>query len=206
MKANVWEPAPKKFLTQQETLQLLAVAKIRTGVWRHVTIRDHFIVSIGLSTGLRVMEIAALKCGDLELETRMPYLVVKNGKGGKKRRVFFNGSFKKQCKEYLAWKQDIGESVEFDQPLLLSTRTGRHLTTRAIQKAFKRYAKKANLPSHYSIHCLRHTYACSLLKASNWNLRLVQKQLGHARITTTQVYADVLMPDMKRALNKLYRW
>lgn len=206
MKASVWELDPKKFLTRKETLQLSAAAEIRNEAWLHVTIRDHFIVNLGLSTGLRVMEIAALKCGDIELGIKMPYLVVKNGKGGKRRRVFFNGSFRKQCKKYLAWKQDIGESIESNQPLLLSTRTGGHLTTRAIQKAFKRCAKKANLPSHYSIHSLRHTYACSLLKASNWNLRLVQKQLGHARITTTQVYADVMMPDIKNALDRLYHW
>ncbi|MCX6008067.1 MAG: tyrosine-type recombinase/integrase [Chloroflexi bacterium] len=54
------------------------------------------------------------------------------------------------------------------------------------------------------MHCLRHTYACFLLKASDWNLRLVQKQLGHARISTTQVYADVMMPDVKKALDRLY--
>lgn len=79
------------------------------------------------------------------------------------------------------------------------------MTTRAIQNVFKRCAAIARLKSTYSIHCLRHTYACFLLKASNWNLRLVQKQLGHARITTTQVYADVMMPDVKKALDKLYK-
>ena len=78
------------------------------------------------------------------------------------------------------------------------------MTTRAIQKAFKRCAKQAGLPGHYSIHCLRHTYACLLLQASNWNIRLVQKQLGHSKITTTQVYADVMLPEIKRALDKLY--
>ena len=205
MKTSTWELDPRKFLTRKETLQLLAAAGvIRTEAWLQVTVRDHFIVDLGLSTGLRVMEIAALKCGDLDLEARVPCLLVREGKGSKKRRVFFNDKFKKHCKEYLAWKQDVGESTEVDQPLLLSTRTGGHLTTRAIQKAFKRCAKKANLSSHYSIHCLRHSYASFLYKASNWNLRLVQKQLGHARISTTQVYADVMMPDIKKALNKLY--
>ena len=79
------------------------------------------------------------------------------------------------------------------------------MTTRAIQKAFKRCAAKARLYSAYSIHCLRHTYACFLLKASRWSMRLVQKQLGHARISTTQVYADVMLPDVKRALDRLYQ-
>jgi len=78
------------------------------------------------------------------------------------------------------------------------------MTTRAIQKVFKRCAERARLFPTYSIHCLRHTYACFLLKASDWNLRLVQKQLGHSRISTTQVYADVMMPDIQKALGRMY--
>jgi site-specific recombinase XerD len=204
MKSNSWELDPKKFLSRKEADRLQAVAKEQAESGNKVAIRDSFIIRVGLATGLRVMEIAALKCGDISLEGTISSLVVESGKGKKRRRVFFNDTFKKQCKEYLAWKQCIGESTEPDQPLLLSSSTGGHLSTRAIQKAFKRCARRAGLLSHYSIHCLRHTYACFLLKASNWNLRLVQKQLGHSRITTTQVYADVMMPDVKKALDRLY--
>jgi len=105
--------------------------------------------------------------------------------------------------DYLKWKQWQGESTAPDQPLLVSSYSESYMTTRAIQKAFKRCARRAHLADFYSIHCLRHTYACFLLKASNWNLRFVQKQLGHSRITTTQIYADILMPDVKKALDRL---
>ena len=209
MKSNTWEIDPKKFLSRKDVEKLLAVAKNRTesacGKRKETAVRDYFILHLGLATGLRVMEIAALNCDDLSTEGILPSLLVKKGKGSKRRRVFFNDSFKQFCNEYLVWKQSIGESVESGQPLLLSVRTGGHLTTRAIQKAFKRCARKADLPLHYSIHCMRHTYACFLLKASNWNLRLVQKQLGHAKITTTQVYADVMLPEIKKALDRLYK-
>jgi len=190
-------------LPPEDAYRLQAVAKKQTESGDRVAIRDCFIIRLGLATGLRVMEIAALKCGDLSLEETLSSLVVIYGKGQKKRRVFFNDAFKKYCKEYLTWKQSIGESIEPDQPLLLSSSTGGHLTTRALQKAFKRCAKRAGLPSRYSIHSLRHTYASVLLKASNWNLRLVQKQLGHSKITTTQVYADVMVPEIKKALDRL---
>lgn len=170
-----------------------------------VAIRDYFIIHLGLTTGLRVMEIAALKCSDIYLDDKICSIFVRKGKGGKKRLVFFAGAFRKHCNEYLKWKRQVGESMEADAPLILSSNTGKHMTTRAIQKVFKRCAEKACLYSAYSIHCLRHTYACFLLKASNWNLRLVQKQLGHSRITTTQVYADVMMPDIKNALERLYQ-
>jgi site-specific recombinase XerD len=79
------------------------------------------------------------------------------------------------------------------------------MTTRALEKVFKTSAARAGLSNHYSIHSLRHTYACELYRASGYNLRLVQKQLGHARIQTTEVYADVMEPDMQRALERLYR-
>jgi len=79
----------------------------------------------------------------------------------------------------MLWKQNVGEPTGPSDPLFLSSNTGRHLTTRAIQKAFKRMAAEAGLSAHHSIHCLRHTYACQLYKASGYNLRLVQKQLGH---------------------------
>ncbi len=208
MKSNSWELDPKKFLPRKDAEKLLAVAKNRAESAypkeKKTAVRDYFIIHLGLATGLRVMEMVALNCDDLSTDDTLPSLLVKNGKGNKKRRVFFNGPFKQHCKEYLAWKQSIGESTEAAQPLLLSSNTGGHMTTRAIQKAFKRCAQRADLPLHYSIHCLRHTYACFLLKASNWNLRLVQKQLGHAKITTTQVYADVMLPEIKKALDRLY--
>ena len=168
-----------------------------------VALRDYFIIHLALSTGLRVMEIAKLNCGDLFLKDNISSLVVRRGKGGRKRQVLFNGSFAKHCKEYLHWKQNVGESTELDEPLFLSSNTKRHMTERAIQKAFKRCAKKAGIALHYSIHCLRHTYACQLYKVSNYSLRLVQKQLGHARISTTEVYADVMKPDIHKALRRL---
>ena len=77
------------------------------------------------------------------------------------------------------------------------------MSSTAIQKVFKFWAKKAGLLSHYSVHSLRHTYAVRLYKSSGYNLRLVQKQLGHSSISTTQVYADVVDSDAQEAVDKL---
>ena len=204
-----WILDPDKFLSKQEAVKLLDSARQRAeqalARKQKVAVRDYFIIDIALSTGLRVMEIAGLNCGDVFLKDNISSLIVRKGKGGKKRQVLFNGSFTKHCKEYLFWKQSIGEPIEPDKPLLLSSNTGKHMSKRAIQKTFKRCAEKAGIALHYSIHCLRHTYACQLYKASNYNLRLVQKQLGHARISTTEVYSDVMKPDLHKALKKLYK-
>ncbi len=208
MRIGNWVLDPTKYLSQDDASRLLSLARDRSDHGRSmghkVVVRDYFIIHLALGTGLRVMEIAALKCGDIFLGDTVPSLLVRKGKGGKRRNVFFNSVFGTHCRKYLDWKRSIGETTRPDDPLLVSSNTGKTMTTRAIQKAFKRCAKLAGLSSFYSIHCLRHTYACLLLKASNWNLRLVQKQLGHARLSTTQVYADVMMPDVKKALDRLH--
>jgi site-specific recombinase XerD len=207
MEQNNWILDPDKFLSKQEAERLLNTARQRAqqalDKRQKVAIRDYFIIHLALSTGLRVMEIAKLNCGDLFLKDSISSLVVRRGKGSRKRQVLFNGSFAKHCRQYLQWKRSIGEPTELDEPLFLSSNTKKHMTERAIQKAFKRCAEKADIALHYSIHCLRHTYACQLYKASSYSLRLVQKQLGHARISTTEVYADVMKPDVHKALRKL---
>jgi len=198
-----------KFLSRNEVRRLLRVARGRAeralALGQKIAVRDHFIVDLALCTGLRVMEIACLRCGDVWLSDGIGSLLVQRGKGGKRRLVLFGGPFARHCEQYLSWKQSVGEPVGPGDPLLRSSNTGGHLTTRAIQKAFKRCAAQAGLPARYSIHSLRHTYACELYKASGYNLRLVQKQLGHSSIRTTEVYADVVNPDLMRALERLYR-
>jgi len=203
-----WVLDPGKFLSRGEVSRLLETARKRADVaharGNKVAVRDYFVVDLALSTGLRVAEIADLKCKDIFLRDRFCALLVRNGKGGKKRLVRFNGAFKRHYEKFISWKQSVGEPTSLSDPLLLSSNSGDHMTTRALEKAFKRTAARADLPSRYSIHCLRHTYACELYKASGYNLRLVQKQLGHSQIATTQVYADVVEPDMQRALERLY--
>jgi len=204
-----WVLEPSKFLTKEEAKKLLETARDRAEVVfakrRKIPVRDYLIIDLALSTGLRVMEIAQLDCGDVFIRDGISSLLVRNGKCGKRRLVRFGESLKDHLNEYILWKQNVGEPMGPSDPLFLSSNTGCHLTTRAIQKAFKRTAVKAGLSSHYSIHCLRHTYACQLYKASGYNLRLVQKQLGHSSIHTTEVYADVMEPDIQDALRRLYR-
>ena len=77
------------------------------------------------------------------------------------------------------------------------------MTVSAIQKVFKRIAKRASLPPRYSIHSLRHSYGTALYKASGYNLRLVQQQLGHSSPNTTAVYAAVVNADLEKALERM---
>ncbi len=156
------------------------------------------LVHLAFSTGLRVSEIAALKIQDLNFNGKENYLIVRNGKRGKKREVYFDTELARHIKKYIeikkkAWK----ESIEPGAPLF-SGRGGNHFSTTALEISFKKAIERAKLPMHYSIHSARHTYATILLAKTN-NLRFVQKQLGHASLNMTALYADVL-PELNQNL------
>jgi len=116
---------------------------------------------------------------------------VRKGKRGKKRDVYLDKILVKHLKSFITWKKKtMGESVEVDSPLFTGRNRG-HCAVITLMKSFKRAIEESGLPLHYSIHSARHTYATFLLHATN-NLRYVQKQLGHSKISMTALYADVL--------------
>jgi len=195
-----WIITPDKYLTTEEVKQLrktcreaalLAKAK---GI--QAPVRDALIIEVSLNTGLRVSELSNLKVEHLYLKKGQNSLLVKNGKGGKDRLVTFSNNLKKTILEYLNYR-------ESNSPYLLPSQRGDQITRFGIQTVFKKLARKAGLSARYSIHSLRHTYATRLYKAGGYNLRLVQKQLGHASISTTTVYSDVMSEDTEAAVNNL---
>jgi len=170
---------------------------------RFSLVRNWFVIGLGLNTGLRVSEMASLKHASLHIESDRSSITVV-GKGNKKRSVWISSNFKKTCQNYLKLKCQFGYGVESDAPLLNNLK-GKHISKRALQKFFKKIIEQAGLPTHYGIHCLRHTYATFLLEASGHNYRFVQKQLGHSSLRTTQVYASVLESAGRKAIEKLYK-
>jgi len=166
-----------------------------------IPVRNWFMVELGLFTGLRVEEMTNLKASDLHLNEEQSSLTVKRGKGDKSRTVYLSETFKKECLFYLNWKEKAIPQSDY----LFTNNSGRQLTKRALQKAFKKCLRLSGLESRYSIHCLRHTYGSFLYKSSNHNLRLVQEQLGHSSIRTTQVYASLMNEEVKEAVDKIYQ-
>ncbi len=165
-------------------------------------VREWAILHIALDAGLRVSEITALKVRDVLLDPGHAALIVRQGKGGKERGVDVGAALREHLTDYLAWKDSLGESTGPDALLFPSPRGG-PLSRQAVYLMFKRMARAAEIPERFSIHSCRHTYASMLYRASRFNLRLVQRQLGHASIRTTQVYADVLSQDALDAVNGL---
>lgn len=157
------------------------------------------MVHLGLSAGLRVSEIADLRCGDCRVGYAQNHIIVRNGKGGKRGEVIIGKALKRHLKGFLAAKKAWGEDMSDDAYLLLSKQS-EPFTTRGLQVKFKAIGRKVGLPKYFSIHCTRHTYALELLKQSK-NLRLVQKQMRHSSVTTTTVYADVCADEIQEAMD-----
>ncbi|MHC4477383.1 MAG: tyrosine-type recombinase/integrase [Planctomycetota bacterium] len=115
MRSN-WVLDPGKFLTSEEATRLLETTRKRAAAalakGNKAAVRHYFVVDLALSTGLRVMEISQLKCGDIFLRGPTCMLLVRNGKGGKKRQVRFNGAFRRHFEEYICWKRTVGEPTE----------------------------------------------------------------------------------------------
>ncbi|MFP4136406.1 MAG: tyrosine-type recombinase/integrase [Candidatus Acetothermia bacterium] len=171
---------------------------------KYIPVRDWCILHIALDAGLRVSEICDLKIGDLLINQGNSSIIVRSGKGDKKRGVSIGNELKNHLKGYIQWKEVHNEPTGDDDFLFLSpSGESDRLSRQAVYHVFKRWAKRAGLPERFSIHSCRHTYASMLYKSSDYNLRLVQSQLGHSSIQTTQVYADVLNEDAERAVNDL---
>ncbi len=200
------ELTQEDFMTLAQVRQLKGAARRaadearRTG--KKGPVRDWMILHVALDAGLRVSEITTLRVGDLLLEAGHAAIIVRSGKGGRERGVDIGRALQDHLEEYVRWKAAIGESVEASA-LLFPSPKGGPLTRQAVYLMFKRLARQADIPERFSIHSCRHTYASMLYRSSRFNLRLVQKQLGHSSIRTTQIYADVLSQDAWEAVNGL---
>ena len=201
-----WFIDESKYLKENEVKRLLVIVgnrkKKAEKKGQKIAVRNYYLIKVGLSTGLRVQEMADLKCSDFHLGDRMSYVLVRNGKCGKSRVVWFNGNLKQDIKDYLQWKEKNEGDISPEVPFFLSSNTKSHISTRTLQRAFKRTIEEAGINLEYSIHATRHTYATHLLKVSN--IVFVKDQLGHSSIKTTEVYTHVTDEDKQKALERLY--
>lgn len=160
------------------------------------SLRDKAILELLFSTGLRVSELCALS-RDLDLK-KDEFSV--RGKGDKVRVVFFSQSAKDAVKQYLNKRTDtddalfvsISSSKIKDEGLKFPSR----LTPRSVERIVSHYAIKAGISRKVTPHIIRHSFATDLLQ-NGADLRSVQALLGHANITTTQVYTHVTDKHLK---------
>ena len=206
-KQNVWVIDESKCLGIEEVKKIRSFcnkAKLIGLKNRKFTpVRNWFMTQLALNAGLRVQEMADLKHGGLFIDGNKASIVV-IGKGNKKRVVWINSDFKKNCKIYIGYKKRFGYSTD-EESYLLNNLKGNKISKRALQKFFKIILEKTNLPIRYYIHCLRHTYATFVLKATNNDYKFLKEQLGHASIKTTQIYAGIVEIERREDIEKLYK-
>jgi integrase/recombinase XerD len=187
-------PLPK-VLTKEETARLLAA--VNGGGARSV--RMLAMLELLYGAGLRVSELVSLPLS--AVEARAPALCIR-GKGGKERLVPMGGAARRAVEAYLQVrdsflaKDEAGERIQ--SPYLFPSRgkTGRITAARFAQQ-LKELAVTANIPpQRVSPHVLRHAFATHLLSGGA-NLRAVQSMLGHADITTTEIYTHVMDDGLK---------
>lgn len=150
------------------------------------SLRDKAILEMLFSTGLRVSELCA-QSRDINL--KIDELSVR-GKGEKVRVVFISDEAKKALKVYLDKRKDIDDSLFVQLGRNSGDKDSLRLTPRSVERIIKHYAIKAGISKKVTPHIIRHSFATDLLQ-NGADLRSVQVLLGHADISTTQVYTHV---------------
>jgi integrase/recombinase XerD len=160
-------------------------------------VRDRAMLYTMYASGLRVSELVGLKVSEVFPERG---LLSARGKGGKQRMVPLGDAAIQWIERYL--REVRGQWAEPDEPCLFVTPAGSGMTRQAFWKLVRRYTVAAGILKRVSPHKLRHSFATHLLEGGA-DLRAVQSMLGHADISTTQVYTHV-MTDRLRSVHQRY--
>ncbi|MEW6611004.1 MAG: site-specific tyrosine recombinase/integron integrase [Patescibacteria group bacterium] len=171
-----------------------------------VRLRNKAILETLFSTGLRVSELCALKKGDVP-QKRNDLMV--RGKGGKLRVVFLSPEARTAIAAYISKRRDLSPYlfVRHDRASATSDakekRERMGMTPRSVERLVVRYARAVGIMKHVSPHTLRHSFGTDLLR-SGADLRAVQELLGHASITTTQIYTHVTDKHLKEVYDAFH--
>jgi site-specific recombinase XerD len=160
-------------------------------------LRDHAILELFFSTGLRLSELCSLN-RDLDL-SKDEFSI--RGKGDKVRVVFISDSAREALRNYLKARKDFAEPLFAG--LSFKKSSDARLTPKSIQRIVKHYATVAGISKRVTPHVLRHSFATDLL-SNGADIRSVQMMLGHANIATTQVYTHVTDKQLRDVHKKFH--
>ncbi len=153
------------------------------------SLRDAAILELLYSAGLRISEAVGLNCSTVDLASGT---FVVRGKGRKERMCVIGRPACRALRAYLAIRPRCAAHTHDPDaaPLFVNIRDGTRLTARSVQRSFKNYLQTAELSPALTPHKLRHSFATHLLDAGA-DLRSVQELLGHANLSSTQIYTHV---------------
>ena len=190
------KPLPKALSVEQA----VALAEHRTeNTAPALAARDHAITELLYGCGLRVAEVTGLDVqsgaesrGWLDAADATAHVL---GKGSKRRSVPVGGPALQALQAWLQWRPALAKHGE---PALFVSRLGTRLTANQLRNRLQAQAVQAGVPTRVHPHMLRHSYASHLLQSSG-DLRAVQELLGHASISTTQVYTKLDFQHLAKA-------
>lgn len=183
-----------KSLNGEDIKKLLEVVEIQvndTEYKKQQKTRDKTIINLLYSTGIRVSELVNLENKDIDFNERTIRI---NGKGDKERIVIFDKETRFLIEQYLYTKKE-------DSPYLFSNRNGDKFSVRGIEKIIKKCGEKAGIKKKITPHILRHSFATHLLQ-NGADLKVIQQLLGHSSLSTTQIYTEIGLGDVRSVYDK----
>lgn len=192
-------PRELDLISERELENLLSAPDVST----IAGLRDKAILELFFSTGLRVSELCSL---DRDTDLKTGEISVR-GKGGKIRVVFVSGGAALAVKKYLENRVDIDEAMFIDHSPRAHARMVKEesvrLTPRSVERVVQKYATIAGIAKKCTPHVIRHSFATDLLY-NGADLRTVQMMLGHASISTTQIYTNVTNKFLRDQFEKFH--
>ena len=182
-----WQAASSQQLTKSYAHVKLSIA------------RDSAILEVIYSGGLRISEAIGLNLGSIDL---IGGVMRVRGKGKKERICALGNPAERALRYYLAIRSDWNSDSRREAPLFVN-QDGDRITARSFQRNFKLYLEQAELPADMTPHKLRHSFATHLLDAGA-DLRSVQELLGHANLSTTQIYTHISSERLKLVYAKAH--
>ncbi len=170
-------------------------------------LRDAALLEMLYGTGLRVSELCALDTGDIDRARfagsaagGMPMVLVRRGKGGKSRQVPLGGAADRALAAYLPARTELGAATT--GPLFVNA-NGARLTPRSVQRLVQRWTIAGGIHDRATPHGLRHSFATHLLD-EGVDLRTIQDLLGHASLSSTQIYTKVSLDHLTEVYDKAH--
>ena len=188
-----------KYLTLEESEKLLSITANEDSKYKE---RDFAIITLFLNCGMRLSELVGINIKDISFSDSKLTVI---GKGNKERTIYLNSACINAINSYISVRPKDGikhDSKNSHKALFLSERKER-ISNRTVQYIVDKELKRAGLETtKFSTHKLRHTAATLMYKYGQVDIRALQELLGHASISTTEIYTHVDNDQVRNAVNR----
>lgn len=193
IKTSRTHTAPPDYLTDSEVRSLLKTVRQSNAP---EAARDRLIIELFLGTGIRLAELSGLNVDDVDLARKHIRIT---GKGNQPQDRFLNTGLRALLRPYI---NERNRTVTVDEPALFVSQRGTRLCDRQIARRVDHWLHAAQITKHLGPHGLRHTFATRLYRTGG-DLLVVQRALGHASVSTTQIYTHLCDAQLEAAMERL---